>query len=26
VEIILSALKREGYHVQVIPPFRPSDW
>lgn len=26
VEQILASLKREGYHVQVIPPFRPNDW
>jgi threonine dehydratase len=26
VEQILALLKREGYHVQVIPPFRPNDW
>lgn len=26
VELILAVLKREGYHVQVIPPFRPNDW
>jgi threonine dehydratase len=26
VEQMLSVLKREGYHVQVIPPFRPNDW
>lgn len=26
VEQILALLKRDGYHVQVIPPFRPNDW
>jgi threonine dehydratase len=26
VEQILTLLKRDGYHVQVIPPFRPNDW
>jgi len=26
VEQILALLSGEGYHVQVIPPFRPNDW
>ncbi|HWH72592.1 MAG TPA: threonine ammonia-lyase [Candidatus Sulfotelmatobacter sp.] len=26
VEQILAVLGREGYHVQLIPPFRPNDW
>ncbi len=26
VEQILAVLKQDGYHVTVIPPFRPSDW
>ncbi|HWI62103.1 MAG TPA: threonine ammonia-lyase [Symbiobacteriaceae bacterium] len=26
VDQILALLSREGYHVQVIPPFRPNDW
>ncbi|HWI53373.1 MAG TPA: threonine ammonia-lyase [Symbiobacteriaceae bacterium] len=26
VDQILAVLSREGYHVQVIPPFRPNDW
>lgn len=26
VEQILAVLKQEGYHVTVIPPYRPNDW
>lgn len=26
VDQLLALLKHEGYHVSVIPPFRPSDW
>ncbi|MFZ5817520.1 MAG: threonine ammonia-lyase [Bacillota bacterium] len=26
VEQIIALLKAEGYHVSVIPPFRPNDW
>lgn len=26
VEQILSVLKKDGYHVTIIPPFRPNDW
>jgi len=26
MEQLLAVLKRDGYHVTVIPPFRPSDW
>lgn len=26
VEQIITTLKQDGYHVTIIPPFRPSDW